>query len=94
MAPARVPVELHWERGDHRRVFRLSTALDAQRILFAREIPLPEGEPARARFALPGDSQVITATVEISPREVRFLAIDATDRARIASYLKERLLLP
>ena len=94
MAPARVPVELRWERGDHRRVFRLSSALDDRRILFSRDISLPEGEPATARFALPGDARVINATVEIAEREARFLALDGTDRARIAAYVKERLVLP
>jgi hypothetical protein len=94
MAPAKLAVELRWGRGDGRRVFRLSTAIDPERIAFARELPFPAGEPCEARFRLPGEANVVTATVEVAPREASFRAIDRADRARIAAYCKERLGLP
>jgi hypothetical protein len=91
MAPAKLAIELRWGRGDGRRVFRLSTAIDPDRIAFAHELPFPTGEPCEARFRLPGEAKVVTATVEIAPREACFRAIDRDARAHITAYCKERL---
>jgi hypothetical protein len=93
MAPARLTVELSWTRG-HRRVFRLSRAIDPERIYFPRPLPFPPGEPAEARFALPGQPQPIAASVVLGERDATLVAIDAADRARITAYFKERLGLP
>jgi hypothetical protein len=90
MAPAKVPVEIVWTRGGGRRLFRLSAALDPERIVLEREQPLPAGEQASATFTLPGDHQAITAEVELGARELRLLAAAAEDRARIVAYWKER----
>ena len=92
MAPARLAVEIRWNR-DHRRAFRLSRAIDPERIYFPRELPFPAGEPAEAQFALP-DGHAIRATVMLHERDAEFIGIDSADRARITAYFKERLGLP
>ena len=91
MAPAHMPVELRWPRGD-RRAFRLSAAIDPEHIVFSSDLPFPEGAPVEARFTLPGDPRAIEATVEIAPpRAARFVALAGEDRTRILFYFKERL---
>ncbi len=92
MAPAKLAVELSWTRGKQR-AFRLSRAIDPERIYFPRPLPFPAGEPAEARFALP-DGPPITATVMLHERDAEFLGIEAAERARITAYFKERLGLP
>jgi hypothetical protein len=91
MAPAKLAVEMLWTRGDHQRAFRLSRAIDPERIYFPGPLPFPAGEPAEARFALPGDARPIRATVRLHERDAEFLGIEAADRARITAYFKERL---
>ena len=92
MAPAKLAVELSWTRGKQR-AFRLSRAIDPERIYFSNALPFPAGEPAEARFALP-DGPPIRATVMLHERDAEFLGIEPAERARITAYFKERLGLP
>jgi hypothetical protein len=92
MAPAKLAVELSWTRGKQR-AFRLSRAIDPERIYFSGPLPFPAGEPAEARFALP-DGPPIIATIMLHERDAEFLGMEPAERARITAYFKERLGLP
>jgi Tfp pilus assembly protein PilZ len=103
-APAAVPVEL---RASQRRVFRLCHEVGEEGLRLAAPAPFEVGEPVTVRLTLPDGGEAVIARAEVAlvgdEREgagahggcgLRFIEPTREVRARIASYVAERLGLP
>jgi hypothetical protein len=90
-APAQVPVEIVWARGE-RRVFRLSREVGVEGMLLRFPAPFPEGEQVRVSFALPDMSIPLAMAAEVIDGgvELRFGVVDANARSVLATYAQKR----
>jgi len=100
-APVRIPVEL--VRSDAR-WFRLACAVGTDGLELSSAVPDELDGPLELRFQLPGDTQPIACRGRAEERVVgdggderaerralRFLDLDEAQRARLQTYLQERL---
>jgi hypothetical protein len=89
------------------RVWRLSRAVDEDRLLLHRDLPYEAGRPVRVELTLPDDDTPLAAIGRVEgvapsveeerlgeharPRAIVFTSIADADRVRLTRYVTERL---
>jgi hypothetical protein len=102
-APMHVPVEI-LRRDGRNRWFRLTTDVSSEALRFAHVVPDELDGPLSIAFHLPGDAEAVRCSgraVEVvvgegdderaEHRAIVFTDLDESARARITTYVNERL---